>query len=192
MGSHGTSFVKGAVLGSITQNVLRYTEVPLLIEKFRFVEEKDKEVCDFVCQGMFRKILYPTDFSDCSQLALQMIKKLKEARTEEVVVVHIQDTRKLIPHLKHKMEEFNRIDTERLEGIKRQLEFLGYKVKTILKEGIPFVEINKIAEQEDVCMIILGSHGKSAVKEMLIGSVSEAIARAHIRPVMVIPRNWTP
>lgn len=113
----------------------------------------------------------------------------KKAGTEEVVVVHIQDTRKLLPHLKHKMEEFDRIDTERLSEMKKQIEFYGYKVKTILKEGVPFIEINKIAEVEDVCMIVLGSHGKSALKEILIGGVSETIARDRIRPVMVIPRD---
>jgi nucleotide-binding universal stress UspA family protein len=190
MGTHGRSFTKRALLGSITQNVLRRTSIPLLIEKFQLIEREWKELLDFISSGIFTKILYPTDFSDNSLMALQMIKDLKNAGVEEIVVVHIQDTRKLIPHLKHKIEEFNRIDAERLSGIKKQLAFFGYKVKTILKEGIPFREINKIAEDENVSMIILGSHGKSAIKEVLAGSVTESTALHHIRPLMVIPRNW--
>ncbi|RMF90828.1 MAG: universal stress protein [Nitrospinota bacterium] len=190
MGSHGRGFVRGAVLGSVTQNVLRHTRTPLLIEKFRFIEQQGKEVCDFVCQGMFRKILFPTDFSDCALSALQMVKQLRTCGAEEVVLVHIQDTRRLLPPVLSQREELQKQDQERLEEIKGQLHFLGYRVKSILREGIPFVEINRIAEEEDVCMIVLGSHGKSAIKEALIGSVSEAIAREHIRPVLVIPRNW--
>lgn len=190
MGSHGRSFVKGAVLGSVTQNVLRHTRTPLLIEKFRFVEQQGKEVCDFVCQGMFRKILYPTDFSDCALSALQMVKQLRICGAEEVVLVHIQDTRRFLPSGLSQREELNKRAQEKLKEIKEQLHFLGYSVKSILREGVPFVEINRIGEEEDVCMIVLGSHGKSAIKEALIGSVSEAIAREHIRPVLVIPRAW--
>ena len=40
---------------------------------------------------MFRKILYPTDFSDCAMKALEYVKKLREAGAEEVVLVHVID-----------------------------------------------------------------------------------------------------
>jgi len=191
MGSHGHSFLECAVLGSVTYNVMRQARIPVLIAKLQFIEEKGEKKP--VCMGMkniFRKILYPTDFSDNSKSALQLITQLEKTGIEEVVIVHIQDTRSLFPHLKHKMAEFNEIDSERLEKIRKELEHVGYRVKTLLKEGVPFVEINRIAEEEDVSMIILSSQGKSAVKEALMGSVSESIARKHIRPVMIIPKNW--
>jgi nucleotide-binding universal stress UspA family protein len=85
------------------------------------------------------------------------------------------------------MDKFNKTDTDRLGEIKKQLESIGYRVKTILRDAIPFVEINKIAKEEDVSVIVLSTKGKSAVEETLIGSVSEKIARRHIRPVLLIP-----
>jgi nucleotide-binding universal stress UspA family protein len=42
---------------------------------------------------MFRKILYPADFSDCAVKVLEYVKKLKEAGTAEVVVAHVMDVR---------------------------------------------------------------------------------------------------
>ena len=42
---------------------------------------------------MFTRILYPTDFSDCSEKALEYVKKLKEAGTREVIVFHVIDER---------------------------------------------------------------------------------------------------
>lgn len=188
MGSHGHGFTNDLMLGSTTEHVLRYTKIPLLIEKLQLLE--DKGGYDFTCKAKFAKILLPTDFSDCSQVAIQMVKEFKAFGTREVVIVHIQDTRKLFPHLKYKIEEFNRIDTERLDKIAQQLQLAGYKTKTVLKEGIPFIEINKIAENEDVCMIVIGSYGRSAVKEALVGTVSEAVARHNVRPVMLVPGNW--
>jgi len=191
MGSHGHSFLEGALLGSVTHNVIRQTTIPVLIAKITFQEINGEKRP--VCMGMdnvFRKILYPTDFSECSLLVLNMIECLKTAGIEEVIVAHIQDTRKLFPHLKSKMEEFNRIDSERLDKIADTIEIMGFKAKTKLKEGVPFVEINRIAEEENVSMIMLGSQGKSAVKEALMGSVSEAVARKNDRPVMIIPTSW--
>ncbi|MEA2034969.1 MAG: universal stress protein [Euryarchaeota archaeon] len=44
---------------------------------------------------MFQKILYPTDFSDCSELALKYITKLKTAGTEEIIVMHVLDIREI-------------------------------------------------------------------------------------------------
>ncbi|HDN51037.1 MAG TPA: universal stress protein, partial [Thermoplasmatales archaeon] len=40
---------------------------------------------------MFRKILYPTDFSKDAEKALEYVKKLKETGTEEVVILHVID-----------------------------------------------------------------------------------------------------
>jgi nucleotide-binding universal stress UspA family protein len=42
---------------------------------------------------MFKKILYPTDFSDVSKKALEFVKGLKAAGAEEVVVLHVVDMR---------------------------------------------------------------------------------------------------
>ncbi|MGV8079978.1 MAG: universal stress protein [Syntrophales bacterium] len=191
MGSHGRSFMEGAILGSVTNSVIRKTNVPVLIAKIVFVEQNGERKP--VCMGMdniFRRVLFPTDFSDYSMSVRNLIKDMGTGGIEEVVIVHVQDTRKLFPHLKHKMREFNEIDTGRLNQIKNELEMVGYRVKTILREGVPFVEINQVAEEENVTMIMISSQGKSAVKEALMGSVSESIARDHIRPVMIIPKNW--
>ena len=167
---------------------MRQAKVPLLIERFRRVE--GKEELAFVSSSLFGKVLYPTDFSPNSQRALQVIEQFQRKMTQEVVVVHIQDTRVLVPYLQDKLQEFNRVDTGRLASIKDQLVSLGYRVKTILKAGIPFREINAIAEVEDVSLIVLGSHGKSDVREAYTGSETEFITMQHVRPVLVIPRDW--
>ena len=188
MGSHGHGYFKGALLGSNTQSAMRQVKVPLLIERFRRVESKQDLV--FVTASLFSKVLYPTDFSSNAQLAMKVIEQFQNDLTQEVVVVHIQDTRVVMPYLQEKLNEFNRIDTERLSAIKDRLVSLGYRVKTILKTGIPFRDINDIAEKENVSLIVLGSHGMSNVRETYTGSETEYISLHHVRPVMVIPRDW--
>jgi ACR3 family arsenite transporter len=190
MGSHGHGYVRGALLGSNTQSVMRQIQIPLLIERFRRVESQGKETLAFVSGSLFGRVLYPTDFSPNSQRAMQVIEQLRKDMTQEVVVVHIQDTRVLVPYLQEKLNDFNRIDTDRLAAIKDRLNALGYRVKTILKTGVPFREITAIAEEEHVSLIVMGSHGKSNVREAYTGSETEFITLQHVRPVLVIPRNW--
>ncbi len=188
MGAHGHGYFKGTLLGSNTQSVMRQAKIPLLIERFRRVE--GKEDLAFVSRSLFGKILYPTDFSPNSQRALQVIEQFHKDMTEEVVVLHVQDTRVLEPHLQEKMAEFNRVDTERLSAIKDRLIALGYRVRTILKTGIPFREINAIAERENVSLIVMSSHGKSNVRETYTGSEAEYVSLHHVRPVLIVPRDW--
>ena len=154
---------------------------------------------------MFKKVLYPTDFSDCATKALEYVKKLREAGAEEVVLVHVIDVREIeamatgvaalgmttaeyVSELQKKMRDGAE---KKLEPVKEELKSMGLKVSVKTPEGIPLKEILRIAEDEDVSLIVLGSHGKSNIKEMLLGSVSEGVIRGSKRPVLVIKRETT-
>lgn len=146
---------------------------------------------------MFEKILYPTDFSDVSKKALDYIKQFKGAGTKEVVVFHVIDERE-IEHIGH-LAELN-VSIEELEKRKREyaeqemkaieteLKNSGFKVKTRIDKGVPFRDILKAEKEEDVSVVVIGSHGKSCVTEMLLGSVSEKVVRKSSKPVFVVRR----
>ena len=146
---------------------------------------------------MFEKILYPTDFSDVSKRALDFIKQLKGAGTKEVIVFHVIDIRWVgfqeamsggwanigfedfrEKHQEHVQKEMRAVEDE--------LKKSGFAVKTRIDRGIPFREILKAEQEEDISAIVIGSHGISSVEEMLLGSVSENVIRACIKPVLVV------
>lgn len=189
MGSHGRSLVEEMLLGSTTENVLRHATVPVLIEKFAISKDGKETVCSPM-KNPFERILFPTDFSECSLSALPYIKQFKDAGLKEVVLLHVQDMAKLSPHLLDKLPEFEDIDTGRLEKIKQDLIAYGIdNVKVLLKEGIPFLETETIAKNENISLVILGSHGKSMIKEMMLGSVSGKIVRRCNKPLLIIRRK---
>jgi nucleotide-binding universal stress UspA family protein len=144
---------------------------------------------------MFRKILYPTDFSDVSKKALEFVKGLKEAGSEEVVVLHVVDTRHFagadigsavdMAMLEEAMEE--KAHTE-IDAVADELTDYGFFVKARVEHGIPIREILRVEGEEDASLIVIGSHGKSNVKEMLLGSVSETVIRKAKKPVIVVKR----
>ena len=149
---------------------------------------------------MYKKILYPTDFSDCSAKALKHIMKLTEAGTEEVVVLHVLDVRKVETAVsglvsigeterryQDKLLKQMESDAEKkLDEVKDKLENRGMKVDIKIVTGIPFKEILELEKKMGISLIVLGSHGKSNIREMFLGSVSEKVIRKSKKPVLVL------
>lgn len=144
---------------------------------------------------MFEKILYPTDFSDVSKKALDYIKQLKDAGAKEIIVLHVIDERKIEAIVLYGTREsyvvIDRIEEEarkEVSAIEKELKESGFEVKARIETGIPLREILRVEEEEGVSIIVIGSHGKTNIKEMLLGSVSEKVIRKSKNPVLVIKR----
>jgi len=145
---------------------------------------------------MFDKILYPTDFSDVAKKAMDYITKLKEAGGKEVIVLHVIDERAigdicLLYASRGSVEMVRRIKEEackEMDKIGAGLRQEGFEVKLRVERGIPLTEILRVEQEEGVSVTVIGSHGKSNVKEMLLGSVSEKVIRKSKRPILVIKR----
>lgn len=187
MGAQGKSLVQELLLGSVAYQVVRTAPVPVLIDKFDVVRELGHVECRRRCGRTFTRVLHPTDFSDCADVAFNVVKRLRSAGTEEVILLHVQDERAMRQRPPEQLAEFDRTDTERLEKMRHALTLYGIlQVKVLLRHGIPFVEALKVAEEEDVCLVVLGSRGRSAVAEMLSGSTFENVVRQSRRPVLVV------
>lgn len=187
MTEKGESFVQQALLGSVAENVVRHARRSVLVQKFAPVREKGEEECELVCRNLFRRILYPTDFSDSAEKVINYLKEMGNAGCEEIIVYHVQDTRVISHRLIDRIQEFNEIDSIRLGKIKTRLKQLGFRnVTTRLETGVSISEILESAEELDVCLIVMGSHGRSKVAEMFLGSVSENVVRRSTRPVLLV------
>ena len=144
---------------------------------------------------MFKTILFPTDFSDVSRKALKYIKQLKGAGAQEVIVLHVIDEKELLvlsrvpdQYLQITAQMENEIAKE-MAAVEADMAAEGFRVKLKLKTGKPFTEIMATAADEEASIIVLGSHGKSNIKEMLMGSVSENVIRHAKVPSLVISRE---
>ena len=138
---------------------------------------------------MFKKILFPTDFSDVATKALEFVKQLKDSGAEEVVVLNVIEEKYF-----YLSEEYPTVDLETLDqnlkkDIMKKLADLanalyekGFKVKVITAKGIPAGEIIRIEREERVSIIVLGSHGVSNLKEMLLGSYRKPLSENQSNP----------
>ena len=189
MGSHGRGFVQTLLLGSVTESVLRNARRPVWVEKFRTIEELGETQCQRVCERAFGKILWPTDFSENAAVAFNYVKKLREAGAEEAVLVHVQDERAMRHRSPERLAEFDRVDEKRLAEYAGELERVGYAVKVRLERGHPVAKTLEAAEAEDVGCIVMGSHGRGAIAEVLLGGTAENVVRRSRRPVLVVRRE---
>lgn len=146
---------------------------------------------------MFEKVLLPTDFSDVAEKALACVKQLKDAGTKEVVILHVikKDSINVIAQyssIRDFREVQNEVEDEarkKMARIEKELKEIGFQVKTRIETGFPFNEILRVEDEEDVSVIVMGSHGISNIKEILLGSVSEKVIRKAKKPVLVIKRG---
>ena len=142
---------------------------------------------------MYEKILYPTDFSDEAMKALEFIKQLKGAGAKEVIVLHVIDRRgindlarfskKDLPGI---MEDLEKKTKEEMSPIEKRLREIGFEVKLRIEKGGPYNEILKVADEENVSLIVAGSHGKGNIDQMLLGSVSYKLVKNVSKPILVI------
>lgn len=186
MGAQGATAAQELLIGSTAYEVIRHARVPVLLQKFEVIRELGHVKCRQVCEHIFQRVLHPTDFSECAQAAFQVVKRLKAAGTEEVIVLHVQDERVMKQRPYEQLAEFDRHDSERLETLCKTLRLYGFQAQPMLRHGIPFREALKAADEVDAGLIVLGSHGRSAVREMLAGSTFENVVRLSRRPVLVI------
>jgi universal stress protein A len=141
---------------------------------------------------MIKKILYPTDFSKASEAALPMLRDLAQRYGAEVHILHVVDLHSeflvdggyMIPLLiSYPVEEEQLADFARKrlqEFVQQHLPDMQESVKKVIALGRPFAEIVQYAEDQGIDLIVISTHGHSALGSVLVGSVAEkVIHKAH-------------
>lgn len=174
--------------GGIAYDLIHHAEKPVLIIK-QIDTSMDEQCCyKSISISNNNKLLFPTDFSENAELAFSYVRDLVKSGIKNVSLLHIQDKEKMLPHLADKLDEFNKIDRQRLMHLKDILEKDGaseVNIEIIL--GNPSVEILNKINEKDIQLVVMGSQGRGFVKELFIGSVSHNISRQAEANVLLIP-----
>ncbi len=139
-----------------------------------------------------KKILVPVDFSEYSEYALQAAATIAKQQNAEIVVLHMlglseailtknegQEVAEAVYYMKLAEKRFETfLDKEYLKGIKVTETVQNYKI---------FSEVNEVAHEHDVDLIVMGSHGTTGLREeVFIGSNTEKVVRTSDVPVLII------
>ena len=140
------------------------------------------------------RILIPYDFSRFSQETLHFALSLKEPFAAEFLLLHVAPAGEVetFATLGGESEESG---TRRLEEARGELERIaavvrrehpGLKVDTRAVAGVPFKQICRLADEENFQLIVIGTHGRTGLSHLLIGSTAERVVQHASCPVLSI------
>ncbi|MBF7097687.1 universal stress protein [Alkalibacter mobilis] len=140
---------------------------------------------------MYKKILVPTDASDFSKRAL----------LEAIGIAHMTDGEIILLNITHSPDSYwgytasygINVNQDALEQLgKMAIDITladittDVEIKTMIRYGSPSLQIMDVATEEDVDLIVMGSHGRGFVSGALIGSVSQKILHNSKCPVLIV------
>jgi nucleotide-binding universal stress UspA family protein len=178
-------------VGSTTDRIIRKAEVPVLVAKYHTLMQSGSEVYEHFCLDMFNKILFPTDWSPCAERAKDFLSSLGRVGATEILVTHvIEDIPKAydisVPVMEQALATLGKKAGDDLKSLAQELQSYGFKVSTRILYGEPYREIIRVAREENVSMIVMGSHGRGFVKGIFWGNVSQWVVEYSEKPVLVV------
>src|ERR1043165_9944876 len=142
-----------------------------------------------------QKILLPTDFSGCANFALPYAASIARATNAAIVCVHVVEP--VVPAVGYtglaEPMPIADISGQLEDSAERQLpklaeceECVGLNVEEIIVHGDAAAEIVRVAEEKEVDLIVISSHGRTGLGRMIFGSTAEAVVRHATCPVLVV------
>lgn len=199
MGTHGRTGLGRLLTGSVAEAVLRQASCPVLAlrspahpdaasgtrahtEAPRPSGGKGRAV------PPVRNIVHPTDFSECSGVALRVARALARDHGARLILLHVV-TLIDVPHLnKPATVEDPETCRQALEALCRCLDDtdLKYPVTARLKLGESAAEILRTSDETRCDLLVLGTHGRKGLVRLLMGSVAEQVLRHARCPVLLV------
>ena len=164
IGTHGKTGVKRLMMGSVTAKVIGHAPCKVM------VIPKEARLT-------FERILIATDGSVYSELA-----------SREAVSIAKRTGSGLIALSVAKKDENLPVAKETVNAVKELAERERVKVETLTLKGEPYETIVKAAEQRNAGLIVVGSHGRTGVERLLMGSVTERVI-GHSKTAVLVVRK---
>lgn len=141
-----------------------------------------------------RRILFATDFSDPANKAFEYAIALGEQFGCELHLLHI------VPKITMPLPDSTntwtlpaseqKLELEEAQSRLRKVigsEWKGeYRVVEVARVGDPVEEIVKYAKEQEIDLIVLGTHGHTGFAHLLLGSVTEKVVRLAMCPVLTV------
>lgn len=141
---------------------------------------------------VLKQILVPVDFSDNSKKALQYAIPFAEQFHASITVLYVVEPAVFPSDFGFGQMSFPDVEREMHDKAEGELQKVvsecstSVKIHPVVLSGIPFVEVTTYADENDIGLIILATHGRTGVEHILFGSTAEKIIRKSPCPVLVV------
>lgn len=141
-----------------------------------------------------KQIIVPVDFSEYSEFALEAAASIAKKYGSELTVLHMLELSNAIltagnDSLNEEAVFYLKLAEKKFETFLDKPYLEGLKVTPVVKHFKVWSEVNDAAKEHNANLIVMGSHGASGVKEVLVGSNTQKVVRHSDIPVLVIKHN---
>ena len=183
MGSHGRSPITQPFVGHVTEAVARRAPVSLSIVP----EPAD----DVEARELPGRILVPVDGSEQATGALEFA--LSQFPEASITALHVIDvpgdySRETVEgtYVEQHFDALRNRADELLAATEEQAATHDYEIQTATTHGKPGQAIVEYCSENEFDQIVMGSHGRSGLSRVLLGSVAEAVAQQSPIPVTIV------
>jgi nucleotide-binding universal stress UspA family protein len=181
LGSRSHNLASRLFLGSVASDMVRRTQVPLLLEWLEPNGEGAARGCAAVCVDTLRHVLVATDLSKHAGAAERAAVALaSDASRVDCVVVLTADAIDATPALPL-------MAGAALDALVARIEAAGGHGEALVREGDPREVIPRVAQERDCSLIVCGKHGQHWVESRVIGSTALRLCETAGRPVLLVP-----
>jgi nucleotide-binding universal stress UspA family protein len=141
---------------------------------------------------MYDQVLVPTDGSTASEEAIERaidLAKQYDATLHALYVVDSGAYASLEAGTDIVVDELRTKGTEAVETVAERAEDAGVPVETTVETGIVHRSIVDYVDTEGIDLVVMGTHGRTGVGRVLLGSVAEKVIRTANAPVMTVRSN---
>lgn len=132
--------------------------------------------------SLIKRVLFATDFSTCAHHAEEYVASLSTVYGAPVEVIHVLE---LYPGMYPAVQDHRETD-ERLDDVVHRLQRKTIPVTGHQMIGIPSVQICQAAMERDADLIVLGTHGRTGLEHILLGSTAERVLTMAPCPVLTV------
>ncbi len=174
MGRSGGHRIERALIGSVTARVIGHTQRDVLV------------VPNNTVVG-WKTIVLATDGSKYSATAAEKAISFAQSYGGELKVVSVADVpAEFYAEAPKAVEDLVKKARGFVAGVKKQAEAAGVKAETFVGEAEAYEAITNLAKEQKADMIIIGSHGRTGLRRLLMGSVAEKVVGYAPCPVLVV------
>ena len=187
IGTHGHTALKHLWLGSTAENVVRHASCPVLTVR----EQPIAVLMPGQNPIRARKILVPTDFSELSKSAVKEAVSLARRFNAKIDLVHVLEPPPYpefgYVHIPVKEGALRKLAESQIEKLRAEVPALGELLNyTPIRTGNAPHEIVQSARELNAELIVIGTHGRTGIKRLALGSTAEKVVRHAHCPVLVL------
>jgi nucleotide-binding universal stress UspA family protein len=136
-------------------------------------------------EDMYNTLLFPTDGSETARQAQEDALSLAQVHDASLYLLYVTDTR-FYSTSGQEFEDETARGEQVLDEIAAVASSREIDVTTVISDGNPADEIVRYADEQDIDLIIMATHGRKGVDRFLHGSITETVLRTAEQPVLAV------